>query len=78
MSFNIYIAEDGEKALDLWEKHLPDLILMDVQIPILNGLEVTQIIREKKIYLSLKLSLFLLVPLLTMLKKLLVKVVMIL
>ncbi|GAB4312777.1 MAG: hypothetical protein Kow0091_19450 [Geminocystis sp.] len=48
MSFNIYIAEDGEKALDLWEKHLPDLILMDVQIPILNGLEVTQIIREKK------------------------------
>lgn len=52
MSFNIYIAEDGEKALDLWEKHLPDLILMDVQIPILNGLEVTQIIREKKKFTS--------------------------
>jgi len=32
-------AGDGREALDLTKKHLPDVVLMDIAIPGLNGLE---------------------------------------
>ncbi len=37
---------DGTKALDLAKKHLPDLILMDIQMPEISGLAVTKLIRK--------------------------------
>ncbi len=36
----IYTAENGEKALEIILRHKPDIMLLDVQMPILNGLEV--------------------------------------
>lgn len=39
-------AFDGEKAIDQFKKHKPDLVLMDVQMPILNGYETTAEIRK--------------------------------
>lgn len=35
-------ARDGLSVLDLARKHRPDLILMDIQLPEISGLEVTQ------------------------------------
>jgi len=35
-------ARDGRNVLDLARKHTPDLILMDIQLPEISGLEVTQ------------------------------------
>lgn len=35
-------AENGQIALDLLERHRPDLILSDIQMPVLGGLELTQ------------------------------------
>ena len=34
-------TRDGLEALDLARKHVPDLILMDIQLPEVSGLEVT-------------------------------------
>jgi signal transduction histidine kinase/ActR/RegA family two-component response regulator len=38
-------AEDGEKALALWHKGQYDLILMDLQMPVMGGLAVARAIR---------------------------------
>ncbi|MCB9982556.1 MAG: response regulator [Rhodospirillales bacterium] len=35
-------ANDGHKVLELAREHKPDLILMDIQLPEISGLEVTK------------------------------------
>ncbi|NDJ77207.1 MAG: response regulator [Chloroflexi bacterium] len=44
--FAVESARDGEIALDKARTLRPDLILMDVQMPKMNGFEVTEILRE--------------------------------
>jgi len=39
-------AEDGDRALNVAEKARPDLILLDMKIPRLDGLTVTRLIRS--------------------------------
>lgn len=39
-------TKDGMEALVLARKHKPDLILMDIQLPEVSGLEVTKWIKE--------------------------------
>jgi signal transduction histidine kinase/ActR/RegA family two-component response regulator len=41
----VLLAENGQEALDTLEKTPVDLIFMDVQMPVLDGLETTRIIR---------------------------------
>jgi two-component system nitrate/nitrite response regulator NarL len=40
-------AIDGQEAIELCRLHRPDLVLMDVRMPKVNGLEATQIIKEE-------------------------------
>src|SRR6185369_8606973 len=47
-SYNLDIAEDGRQVVEMWEKGGYDLILMDVQMPRLNGYDATYAIREKE------------------------------
>lgn len=42
----ITIAKDGEKALELFEEKKPDIIILDINIPKINGLKVAAKIRE--------------------------------
>ena len=44
--YEIFEAGDGQEALDLFHKKAPDLVLLDIQLPILNGLEVLKTIRK--------------------------------
>jgi DNA-binding NarL/FixJ family response regulator len=42
----IWEADDGEKAVELARKLRPDLVLMDMALPRVNGLEATQMIKK--------------------------------
>jgi NarL family two-component system response regulator LiaR len=43
----IGVAQDGAEALELAAQKQPDLILMDLKMPIMNGIEATREIRAK-------------------------------
>ncbi|MBF0288042.1 MAG: response regulator [SAR324 cluster bacterium] len=45
--YAVFIAKTGEEALELAEKHEPDLILLDVMLPQRTGFEVCQILRAQ-------------------------------
>jgi CheY-like chemotaxis protein len=46
MGFNIVPAEDGVKLLKLVEEELPDLIILDINISGIDGMELLNILRE--------------------------------
>lgn len=43
----INIASNGKEAINLCMEEQPDVILMDIQMPIMNGIESTKKIKEK-------------------------------
>jgi PAS domain S-box-containing protein len=46
---SVIVANNGQEAVDIFESNSQiDLILMDVQMPVMNGLDATKIIREKE------------------------------
>ena len=46
--YTVYTAEDGVEALDIVEKDAPDLILLDINMPKMDGFEVVKRIRANK------------------------------
>ena len=44
----ISVARDGKEAITTADSIKPDLILMDIRMPIMNGLEATKILRSKE------------------------------
>ncbi len=43
--FQVFIAKNGNEAIEAAKKHLPDLIILDVMMPYKNGIEVCNILR---------------------------------
>lgn len=43
-------AENGKQAIEILQKEQIDLVLMDIEMPVMNGLETTRYIREKLPY----------------------------
>ncbi len=44
--YKVVQTRDGLTALDMARKHMPDLILMDIQLPEVSGIEVTKWLKE--------------------------------
>ena len=49
-NYTLLKATDGEEALDIAIRERPDLIIMDIQLPKVNGLEVTRKLRETPLF----------------------------
>jgi PAS domain S-box-containing protein len=47
MGFEIQIAENGQEALQMYEPDKFDLILMDIQMPQMDGITATRILRQR-------------------------------
>jgi len=46
--YNVFTLNSGEKLLKMLEKNIPDLILLDVEMPEMSGYDVIKIIKDKE------------------------------
>ena len=49
IGFEVKEAGDGQEAIAVWEEWRPDLILMDMRMPILDGYEATRQIKAREV-----------------------------
>jgi len=52
--YDVLVAENGEDALDAIYKYKPDLILLDIMLPRIDGYEVCEIVRLNPEYRDIK------------------------
>ncbi|QAU34758.1 response regulator [Janthinobacterium sp. 17J80-10] len=52
--YEVAVARDGAEALERMHSFQPDLVLLDVMMPVLNGFEVCQKIRENSAWTAVK------------------------
>lgn len=45
--YDVATARDGQAALSVTREHMPDLIILDIMLPVLDGLEVCRILRKE-------------------------------
>ncbi|GAF09305.1 response regulator [Paenibacillus pini] len=46
--YKIITAEDGRQGIELAAQELPDLILMDMSLPVLDGWEATRLLKASQ------------------------------
>lgn len=46
----VVVAEDGKEALAMALEYLPDIMIVDIEMPFLNGLEVIKALQEKNVH----------------------------
>ena len=43
----LYVAKNGQEGFDFFEKYQPDLIITDIQMPVMTGTKMIKLIKEK-------------------------------
>jgi CheY-like chemotaxis protein len=46
--YQVFEAEDGQEALEMASRHRPSLIVIDLNMPVLDGLETVRSFRERE------------------------------
>lgn len=46
-NFDVFTAENGKDGIAIAEKELPDIILLDIMMPVMNGFEALKKLRDK-------------------------------
>lgn len=44
----VFYATNGQEAIDLYNENIPDIVLMDVVMPVVDGIQATRVIKQKK------------------------------
>ena len=45
--YNVITAKTGKEAIKLFEKEKPDIVILDINMPEMNGIEILRILKEK-------------------------------
>lgn len=54
----VYCAYNGQEGIDLIKKHTPDLVLLDLIMPEMTGIEVLEKLKPKKSFPNMKIVVF--------------------
>lgn len=46
LGYDILMAENGKQAYEMTRHEKPDLVLMDIDMPVMNGIEATSLIKS--------------------------------
>ena len=45
-NYEVIVAQDGQEGVEMAQREQPDLILMDISLPVMDGWEATEHIRK--------------------------------
>ena len=61
--FQVYIARDGEEAIEIVENTIPDIILLDIMMPNVDGYQVLNYLKSSETLNKIKVILYIFKPL---------------
>jgi len=49
IGYTVYLAENGEKALEIFKSERPDIVITDIKMPVMDGIELLRRIKQENL-----------------------------